>query len=366
MIIVADFIFAFVLVRLIVCLTNLGSRLYLIKSGELPSSPSLSILIPVRNESSNIGNILGDLDKLNYLNFEILIYDDCSTDNTIEIIERYCCYNKRIKIIKGKNLPSGWLGKNHACYQLSNLASGDYLLFLDADVRVGADLIRRILITMQYNKVSLLSIFPMQIFDNKGSAMVVPLMNWILLSLLPLKLVKLSSWTSFAAANGQFMLFEAKIYKQLKPHKHVKNSKVEDIDICRYYKKNNQKVITLLGDEDVSCKMYDNREDAINGFAKNIFAIFGNSIVATILFFIATSCGSLIVYLTCGIYFIPYILTVLSIKILTSVMSKQNILKNLIYSIPQQYSLFTIIYTALKLTRHKTMKWKGRNISKIA
>src|SRR5690606_28081384 len=135
-------------------------------------------------------------------------------------------------------LPKGWLGKNNACHNLAQHAKGKYLLFLDADVRVGDSIIKNTVSFTKKHKLGLLSIFPMQIMETLGEQSTVPNMNYILLSLLPLLLVRNTNFSSLAAANGQFMHFHAEIYPQTLPHQRMKNSKVEDIKIARFYKKN--------------------------------------------------------------------------------------------------------------------------------
>jgi glycosyltransferase involved in cell wall biosynthesis len=95
--------------------------------------PSLSVLIPVRNEEKNIGNLLGSLASLPYGKAEIIVCDDGSTDNTADIVQACSKVDPRVRYVQGKELPPGWTGKNHACHILAGEASNDYLLFLDAD-----------------------------------------------------------------------------------------------------------------------------------------------------------------------------------------------------------------------------------------
>lgn len=365
MIYIGYFFLFFILLRFSVSFVNLISKIYLYPVTHLDEYPKVSILIPARNEESNLKLLLSDISHLSYLNCEVLVYDDCSTDNTSLVVKNYISTNKAIRLIDGESLPKRWLGKNFACYNLALQATGTYLLFLDADVRIGSNLIERVLSTMQKQNLKLLSVFPKQIIDNKGTWQVVPLMNWILLSLLPLILVRLSGWTSFAAANGQFMLFETNTYRQLDPHKEFRLSKVEDIDICRYYKKKKMRVATLLGDNDIQCKMYNSKNESIEGFAKNVFAFFGNSIVATILFALVTSISPLFLFLFINTEpTLFYIAMVILIRICVSLTSKQSPLKNLRYMLAQHYAFLRIIYQALVHRKNKSLEWKGRKINK--
>jgi hypothetical protein len=115
----------------------------------------------------------------------------------------------RFKVIKGNALPAHWLGKNYACHQLAQQATGEYYLFLDADEQVQKGLINSAVHRMKLRDLSLLSLFTNQTMLSVGEEMVVPLMHYILLNLLPLRLVYLVKSAAVAAASGQFMLFDA-------------------------------------------------------------------------------------------------------------------------------------------------------------
>ncbi len=155
------FLLSFAALRLFVAMVNLITQPFL-PSAKPVSFPLVSVLIPARNEENNIGNLLSLLSKQTYLNLEILVYNDLSTDNTAKIIRQKQTEDSRISLIEGVTLPLGWLGKNHACHNLSQRATGRYLLFLDADVKVSPLFIENAVAYMQKNQLSLLTLFPRQ------------------------------------------------------------------------------------------------------------------------------------------------------------------------------------------------------------
>jgi len=330
----------------------------------LPTSDSLiSILIPARNEEINIAWLLSDLVQSKDANIEILVLDDDSDDQTAAVVSRFAKVDPRIKLIRSDNLPAGWLGKNFACYSLSNQARGDHFLFLDADVRIKPEFIRSAVDWMQKKNLGLLTIFPKQEMHGIGERMTVPIMNYILLTLLPLPLVQRLKFTSLAAANGQFMLFDSATYKLLNPHEKEKGNKVEDIAIARYYKSAKVSIACLLGDDAIRCRMYNGYRDSINGFSKNITEFFGGSFIISMLFWFITTWGLIPLFISFGIKLsIAYLVILIITRVLVSIASNQNILNNILYLIPQQLNIGIILFLAFRSKFFTGFLWKGRDI----
>ncbi len=362
MIYFGGFIIFFTGLRLIIALFNLLGRQWL-KDRSSKDEPRVSVLIPARNEEKNIAIIIEDILSHDYNNIDIWIYDDMSEDRTLQIIKRYADKDSRINIIQGNEPSAGWLGKNHACHCLSLHAQGEYLLFLDADVNIKKGVIKSAVRHVKKHHLALLSVFPVQKMHSFAEKITVPLMNWILLSLLPLILTKISSKRSFSAANGQFMFFDADIYHREKFHEKMRLRKVEDIAIFRYMKTKGYKVQTLLGNKQLACRMYSSWHDAVHGFSKNVFEFFGGSKIIAFLFALLTTFGFLPVLFGLPIIFtIAYFSMVILIRIIISAVSRQNIIHNLVLAPLQQLSFIYVIFKAFKLQKQKATFWKGRNI----
>ena len=359
--ILAWVILGFAAVQLIVAFVNVVSQPRFHKKSDVDDL--VSVLIPARNEEQNISNLLTDLQHQTYKNLEILVFDDQSTDRTAELVSDMAKYDTRIRLIKSTELPEGWLGKNYACHTLAQQASGKYLLFLDADVRVEQLLISRTIRYSKKHKTKLLSIFPTQKMHSMGEKAVVPIMNYILLTLLPLALVLRSKFSSLAAANGQFMLFEAKTYKKINPHELLKAEKVEDIKIAQLFKKQHLNVACVSNNNDVSCRMYTNYNESIEGFSKNIVQFFGNSYVLAFTFWFVTTFGFIVVLAALPFRFF-ILLNVIAIvtRIFVSIASNQNSLQNLLFLIPQQLNIGIILFKSIRYKKNKAYQWKGRLI----
>ena len=363
MIVLAWIVLSFTVIQLLVALVNLIFSQPFHRQ-ETSYNALVSVLIPARNEEKNIAVILSDLQQLQYKNLEIIVFNDQSEDKTAEIVKEFAKKDVRIKLINSTDLPAGWLGKNHACYSLAKIATGEYFLFIDADVRVYGKIISETVTFSENHKLGLLSIFPRQIMKSRGEWFTVPNMNYILLTLLPLILVRKTGFQSLAAANGQFMLFKAAIYNKLQPHEKMKSSKVEDIQIARYLKKNKIKTACVTSKYSIQCRMYSGFGDAVNGFSKNVTMFFGDSFIAAILFWLITSLGFVVVIMQFPLpVIIFYLLAFILIRVAVSAASSQNILKNILFIVPQQLTMGLFITKAIENKLRKRLVWKGRSIS---
>ncbi|HZK97652.1 MAG TPA: glycosyltransferase family 2 protein [Prolixibacteraceae bacterium] len=362
MLYLAAFIFVFTAVQLLVAATNLIFKPRLNKS-PLQGNPLISVLIPARNEAENIDVLLTDLINQHYQNIEIVVFDDQSDDQTVEIVSALAETDSRIKLFRSNGLPNGWLGKNFGCHSLSLHAKGEYLLFLDADVRMGEDIILSVVSYSETYRLGLLSIFPEQIVITPGEKMTVPIMNYILLSLLPLPLVQWTSFRSLAAANGQFMLFNTSVYNRFMPHEHVKNCKVEDIEIARYLKAERIPIACLTGNKSIRCRMYNSFGDAVRGFSKNIISFFGNSFVLAVIFWFITTLGFIPVLISFSVNFlVVYIVMLLLIRLFVALTSHQRILDSFLYFIPQQLVMGVVMFSSFLNKYFFHYQWKGRSI----
>ena len=132
-------VISFTAIQLIVASANLFLKPVLRDEGH--QDYLISVLIPARNEEKNIRIILNDLICQPYSNLEIIVFDDQSDDLTASIVSETAKTDPRLKLICSEFLPDGWLGKNFACHSMAQVAKGDYLLYIDADVRISDTII---------------------------------------------------------------------------------------------------------------------------------------------------------------------------------------------------------------------------------
>ena len=356
------FIFLFLIVRFTVTLFNF------ISNPKLTSSPReyddlVSVLIPARNEEQNILGLLQSLRDQDYRNYEVVVLDDHSSDTTYAICASFASSHARFRVVPSKELPKGWLGKNFACYQLAQVAKGKYFMFVDADETVADGLINNTIHRMKFYRLDLLSLFTNQVMITWGELMIVPLMHFILLNLLPLRLVRLSKSPAFSAASGQFMLFNADNYMENQWHEQVRNRVVEDIEIMRSVKTLGFRGEALLANGYIFCRMYRSFQDAFQGFSKNLLAGFNNNIIGLFLYLLLVILGPLAIayILSAQLLFFALSLIILS-RIMISLMSGQNVWFNILLHPIQLTCMLFIAITSVKKYFTQTIVWKDRPI----
>ncbi len=243
-------------------------------------APRVSLLVPARDEAANIQACVRALLAQTYPNLEIIVLDDRSDDATRTLLERERARDGRLNVLAGEEPPDGWTGKNWACYQLSLAARGEVLLFADADtVFVEPDAVLSMVRGLQAHRADLLSGLPRQVLGTLGEKLVVPMFDWALLSFTPLAAALLWRRAPFARAVGQLMAFRRAAYDEIGGHAAVRGDVVEDIALARRVARAGLVCRVVDATNVASCRMYRSGREAVEGFAKNLFAAFGYAIL---------------------------------------------------------------------------------------
>ncbi len=360
--VLAIFILVFLVLRAFVSLVNILSGLHLPDKKPV-EFPKVSLLIPARNEETVIGRLLEGLQELDYPDFEVIVCNDHSSDNTEEILNWFAGDDERIHWFLGEKLHDDWLGKNFACHQLAQKATGKYLIFLDADVELSKDAVTKAVSFFQEKKLSLLSVFPQQKIETFSEWSIVPVMNWILQSLLPMILVRKTKYPSLSAANGQFMMFEAVGYQKYQWHSKVRKQNVEDIRLARMVKAEGLKMAVLLGNKDIYCRMYRSLAEAILGFSRNIHEYFGGQRAVMLGFWFIVCFGPFIVFISLGWKFLSlFVLLVVANRLFVASASRQNVVLSVLLHPLQMIGFTAIVFYNIFRRFKKETSWKGRQI----
>jgi chlorobactene glucosyltransferase len=241
-------------------------------------SPRVSVLIPCRNEESNIGRCLDSLLEQRYEDYEIVVLDDESSDRTWEILARYAeRHPVRVRAVRGRPLPGrGWYGKPHAMQQLAEAASGDYLLFVDADTVHGEDSLAWAVANLERHRADCLSGYVAQELGSLGEMLIVPATYIISAMILPLWLIPVSREPVLSFAIGQLMLFRKGAFVRIGGYTRVAEQISDDVAVAREVKKAGLRLVFLDLRGQVRCRMYRGYQDAVQGLSKNIFDFFRN------------------------------------------------------------------------------------------
>jgi chlorobactene glucosyltransferase len=264
----------FQLVVLLIVLSNI-LILHRARSQAQPVDfPTVSVLVPARNEEKPIAGCIQSLLEQDYPSFEIIALDDQSIDGTLAVLEQTSSSQPRLKVLKGTSPPEGMLGKNWACAQLANQAQGDLLLFTDADTIFKPQSLRLMVSTMMSLQADLLTGFPRQRIQTWGERLLVPFFSWAVLCFIPLWLAYRLRLPALSSAVGQMMLFRREAYQKIGGHENLGTAIVDDLVLARRVKESSQRWRVMNVTDLITCRMYHGGQEAFDGFSKNLFATF--------------------------------------------------------------------------------------------
>ncbi len=242
--------------------------------------PSLSIVIPARNEAANIEACVRAALAAFPDALEVVVYEDQSTDGTRAILDALARTEPRLRVVDGVPLAPGWVGKPHACWRLAQAARGERLLYLDADVRVLPGAAARLADLFVRLGANVVTAMPRQRVETFAERLVVPMLPLTYLSWLPLALVHRSRDPRFLAANGQVLAIDRDALDRLGGFEAVRSDVVDDMALCRRAKQAGLRVVFADGHHLAECRMYDGAEAVWRGFSKNLYEGIGERPVA--------------------------------------------------------------------------------------
>ncbi len=246
--------------------------------GRPKSHPFVSILVPARNEEANIAACLRSLLAQDYPDYEIVALDDNSSDLTGHILTHMAARDGRLRVLAGRPLPPGWVGKNWACHQLAQAARGDLLLFTDADTRHHPQALSDAVAALLAEDADLLTVFPQQEVVSLSEQLLVPVLTWCFVLFLPLGLAYRSRRPELSIAIGQYMLFQRRAFEEIGGYAAVGHELVDDLALVRAVKAHGLRWRLMDGSTRLRCRMYHGFRDVFHGFNKNIFPGFPGAV----------------------------------------------------------------------------------------
>ena len=245
------------------------------------SDTRLFILIPARNEASNIQECVGNLLAQDRPHFTLLVLDDGSDDGTDALVETIAARDARIHLLRGRPIEAGWAGKVWACQQLGEAAlerGADWLLFLDADTRAKPGLVSAALHHAQETKAGMVSAFPYQETGTFWERVTLPMIQFLIITFLPVRMVWESPFPQLVAACGQIELFSRAAYEKVGGHGSIPNSFHDGLQLARRVKAAGFPVRLFDGTPLITCRMYEGGQAVWNGFTRNAYEGLGGPV----------------------------------------------------------------------------------------
>lgn len=327
------------------------------RAGQRPAG-RVSALVPARNEAANLDACLRALCATDA--DEILVLDDASTDETAAIVGSWARRDARVQLLEGHGPPAGWLGKAAACERLLQASTGDFLLFIDADVRVAPDA----LLHLGSLQMDIITAVPRQETVSFAERLVIPLLYLSYLSWLLMPVIRWSRRPSVLAANGQFVFARRAALLQLGGFGCVRQSVVDDMALMRAARCAGLRVDFMDGTQLAVCRMYRSAEEVADGFSKNLYPGIGASPLAL---------GVVIgLYILC--FLLPWLVWPWAPVALVGIIT--NLLQRLLIALRFQqrpldiflHPLSILAFLAIALRSawwswSKTARWRGRSVA---
>jgi glycosyltransferase involved in cell wall biosynthesis len=250
----------------------------------LPSSnPRVSIIVPARNEEETIERALQTLLALDYDNYEVIAVNDRSTDRTGEIMERISQnphpvaqnatrMGHPLRVIHHTELPPGWLGKTHAMWAAANHATGDWLLFTDADVMFKPDSVRRALAYAEAEPADHVVLFPRMIMKQPGEYMMIAFFQTMFMfGHRPWKVADPS--TDDHMGVGAFNLVRRRVYDAVGTYEALRMEVLDDMKLGKVVKNAGFAQRNVFGGDLISIRWGHGAFGIVNNLTKNFFAV---------------------------------------------------------------------------------------------
>jgi chlorobactene glucosyltransferase len=241
---------------------------------ELPDAPSLSVIVPARNEERTIERCVRSLLAQTLADYELIVVDDRSDDATPAILARLAAEHPRLRVLRGEPLPEGWVGKPWALEQGARAARGAWLLFTDADSWHAPAACTSALAFVRARGVDALTIATYQELGSWGERAVLPtILGMVIVASGSMAQLNDPRDTGHALANGQYILVSREAYEGLGGHAALRGEIVEDVAFAKRLKADGRYRMLLAGGEElVRVRMYRSLRDVWDGFTKNVYA----------------------------------------------------------------------------------------------
>jgi glycosyltransferase involved in cell wall biosynthesis len=245
--------------------------------------PRVSIIVPARNEEEDIRATLLQLLALDYSNYEVIAVNDRSTDRTGAIMDAVAATENvrgadnnfrptRLKVIHISELPSGWLGKTHAMWTAGQQASGDWLLFTDADVLFRPDSLRRAVAYAEAERADHLVLFPRMIMKRPSERMMIAFFQALFVfGHRPWKVADPKARDHMGV--GAFNLVRRSVYDAVGTYRALRMEVLDDMKLGKVIKNAGFAQRNVFGEDLISLYWAKGAFGMVDNLTKNFFAV---------------------------------------------------------------------------------------------
>ncbi len=341
------------------------------EAAPVPDGPApgkvITAIVPARNEEAVIETCVRSLARQAEI-AEIFVVDDQSTDRTAEIVRGLMPEIGNLQLLEAKQIPAGWLGKNHALWEGAKHASSRWLLFTDADAELLNGAVARALRIAEDHNAALVSFSPEQLTE-----------TWYEKALIPFIYSRLAKYFSYdavndekseaAAANGQFLMIRRDVYNAIGGHEAVAADVLEDVALAKRAKTAGYRIWFGSGAGLVRVRMYRSFGAMWEGWKKNLYLLIGGTP------------GAVYRELISVVPWIPLALLVLGLKAPIAFVAGLGLLvarhavyastlvrnqfngKYILYYIPAVVLYAGVLWASYRAHARGVVEWKGRRIS---
>ena len=261
-----------------------------------PRPDPATVAIPARNEERNITASVRAALASDPPVPQVLVADDHSTDDTPALLRGLAAEDDRLQVVHPPDLPPGWVGKPHACHHLARAATGDWIVFVDADTVLQPDGLHRLMDLARRYRADVVTAVPQQRTVTLPERWILPLLHLTYTAWLPQILVWATADPRFLAANGQVLAISREAYDAIGGFESVRGAVVDDMALCARAKRAGRRVVFADGHHIATCRMYRSMDEIWRGFSKNIYRGLGSPVALS---------GALALYLS-G-FVLPYV-----------------------------------------------------------
>jgi chlorobactene glucosyltransferase len=229
----------------------------------------ISVVVPARNEEQDIEAALRSVLQQEGVELEVMVVNDHSSDRTGEIVDKISRSDSRVTVLHDPPLTNGWLGKSNAMQHGAARATGDYLLFTDADIFHVPNCFATVLQEMKQGRCDFISLFPRSHNESLWENVNIPIYFFGVAKLLATPGLE-DPDSDQALGTGALMLIKTQVFRHIGGFQDIKGEMFDDVALARLLKTKNYRVGYRFAPECVHVRLFKNNRDAFWGNTKNI------------------------------------------------------------------------------------------------